>query len=168
MRRGDRGGSLKYPGVDDVFARSRRENDPSDRQIVKSSNRRTGSPRHATRGAENDGALLFALVPRSVTSTPIQSFPPHSGVQERNVPSADVIHTHVCTLTHTYSAHMHDATSRIRASLHTYGLLYKHVQRARVYTLKGGIYIGFPVTTNLPRHRAIYISAESIAPTKNQ
>lgn len=37
----------------------------------------------------------------------------------------------------------------------------------RVYTLKGGyvyiythicIYIGFPVTTNLPRHRAIYIS----------
>lgn len=39
--------------------------------------------------------------------------------------------------------------------------------RAPVYTLKGG-YIGFPVTTNLPRHRAIYISVESIASTKNQ
>lgn len=38
---------------------------------------------------------------------------------------------------------------------------------APVYTLKGG-YIGFPVTTNLPRHRAIYISVESIASTKNQ
>lgn len=35
------------------------------------------------------------------------------------------------------------------------------------YTLKSG-YIGFPVTTNLPRHRAIYISVESIAATKNQ
>lgn len=57
---------------------------------------------------------------------------------------------------HTY-ARAYVALPRTRARPSTrmcaFERLYGH---ACMYTLKGG-YIGFPVTTNLPRHRAIYI-----------
>lgn len=117
------------------------------RQIVKSPSGHWYTKRKTT--GHYYSRLFLEALRQSRFSRPVQA------IQERGPYSYGRT-----TRTRTY---MH---LRIRASLHRSTNRCTST-RVRVYTLKGG-YIGFPVTTNLPRHRAIYISVKSIAPTKNQ
>lgn len=146
LRDRDRCGQSQVSGIHGLLV-TQRERSPN-RQIVKSTDR-------DTRSGKRRGIIIRACSSKRYVNPDLVL--PYKLYKSAPRTRTDV-QQHVRV--HTY---MH---SRIHASLHTSTNRCTST-RARVYTLKGG-YIGFPVTTNLPRHRAIYISVESIAPTKNQ
>jgi len=123
----------------------------SNRQIVKSTSWSATADRDARSGKRRGIIIRACSSKRYVNPDLVVPYKPYKSAHRTR---ADVQHTHAYIRA--------PADTRVRTSTNRCTST-----RARVYTLKDG-YIGFPVTTNLPRHRAIYISVKSIASTKNQ
>lgn len=132
------------------FSRRRRANDPLNRQIVKST-----SPRQRdTRSGKWRSIIIRACSSERYVNPDLVPFPCELHKSDVYLWNRPYVYTYTLVLWRGASTHVRIV---VQARAH----------ELPVYTLKGG-YIGFPVTTNLPRHRAIYISVESIASTKNQ
>lgn len=158
LRNRDRGGQLQVCTRRAFGVSQRRQPErSSNRQIVKST-----SPRQRDTQSGKWRSIIIRACSSERYVNPDLAVPVCERTRETYICIYICLWNRSCIYTHTHTRAPVDGRVYTRTRIVVQALAHEPP-----YTLKGG-YIGFPVTTNLPRHRAIYISVESIAATKNQ